>query len=76
MFSAKQFRVIVHLDHFFKDHRREARIFINKSTKTIADLEKHISELFNINNFFLLCQNCFLPSAEDVRILQEDETVW
>lgn len=76
MFSAKQYRIVVHLDNFFKDHRREARIFVNKSTNTISDLENHIADIFNIKNFYLTCQSYFLPSAEDVRILQEDEAVW
>lgn len=76
MFDAKQFRIVVHLDNFFKDHRREARIFVTKTLKTIADLENHIAKIFDIDNIYLSCQNYYLPSAEDIRVLQEDEAVW
>lgn len=64
------------MDSFFNDHRRQARVFISKSQKTIADLENHIAEVFGLKNFYLSCENHFLPSAEDVRILHEDEVVW
>lgn len=76
MFNTKQFRIVLHLGNFFKDHRREARIFVTKKIRSIADLENHIAEIFNINNFYLLSQNYYLPSAEDIRILQEDDAVW
>lgn len=72
----KEFRITVQLGNFFQDHRREARIFITKHINTIADLEKHITEVFSIRNFYLTCQNHLLPSTEDIRVLQEDETVW
>lgn len=73
--DTRQFKIVVQLDNFFQDHRREARIFVNKSMKTIEDLENHISQVFGVSSFYLCCQSQFLPPVEDVRVLQEDDVV-
>lgn len=71
------FRLIVNLSHFFSDHRHRVRIFVNKDIKTIQDLQNRITTVFNLTNFYLTSSsNEYLPPLEDVRILQNDETIW
>lgn len=71
-----EFRIVLHLSNFYHDYRRESRVFISKQFITIAELEQHIAKIFNIDNFYLSCQNYFLPPTEDIRILHEDDGVW
>lgn len=72
----KHFKIILHLNNFFSDHRREARIFINESIKTVGDLENHIQNTFGITGVYLTSHNQFLPSCEDIRLLERGESVW
>ncbi|EFA12236.1 coilin [Tribolium castaneum] len=69
-------RISLNLSKFFEDHRSLAKIFINKNFKCIKDVEKHITNIFGIENFYLKCDNHYLPEAEDVHVLNEDEVVW
>lgn len=76
MSEFKNFRITLHLNNFFRDHRTKARLFINKQLTSIADLENHIKNIFNITNFYLTCKDDFLPPSEDIRILQNEDSVW
>ncbi|XP_018570693.1 uncharacterized protein LOC108910548 [Anoplophora glabripennis] len=76
MSAVKNFRVIINLCQWFNDHRHRARIFINDNIKTIGDLKKRIENIFQIRDFHLSSRNEYLPSSEDVRILQNDDVVW
>lgn len=44
--------------------------------KSVKDVEKHITEIFKINNFYLKCENQYLPSVENVKVLNNDDIVW
>ncbi|CAH0547872.1 unnamed protein product [Brassicogethes aeneus] len=72
----KSFRVIINLNYFYQDHRSIAMIFINENINKIENLEQKVREIFGIDQFYLTCQNRFLPSCEDVRILQKDDLLW
>lgn len=61
---------------WFHDHRQRARIFINDDIQTVRDLEKRIEKIFKIKHVFLTSGSEFLPSSEDVRILQQNDVVW
>ncbi|XP_044254207.1 coilin-like [Tribolium madens] len=69
-------RVTLNLSMFFHDHRSLAKIFINKNMKFIKDVENHITNIFGIRNFFLKCENQYLPPVEDIQILNNDEVIW
>lgn len=75
MENSKQFKLIIDLSNFFCDHRTVARIFVKKNFKTIEDIENHIKSIFEIDNFYLSTQNQFLPSCEDVRILDHNDVI-
>ncbi|KAJ8924962.1 hypothetical protein NQ315_001127 [Exocentrus adspersus] len=76
MSARRNFRVIVNLSYFFHDHRANARLFINDTINTIKDLEERIKQIFKIKNFYLSSQTEYLPSTEDVGVLQQDDIVW
>ncbi|KAJ3661316.1 hypothetical protein Zmor_005715 [Zophobas morio] len=69
-------RITVNLSLFFHDHRCLAKIFVNKKMKCIRNVEERISAVFNIENFYLKCENVYLPPTEDVQILNYDDVVW
>lgn len=73
---SEHFMVSLFLNNFFTDHRREARIFINNRIKTVRDLENHIQKIFGITEFYLTSRNQFLPSSEDIRILERGDCIW
>ncbi|KRT79378.1 hypothetical protein AMK59_6761, partial [Oryctes borbonicus] len=75
MEETRNFRIILHLTHFFQDHRCMCKIFVKKKMKCIADLENHIQGIFGLENFYLLSNGCFIPPTEDIRILQQDDVV-
>lgn len=70
------FRVTLFLQHFFSDQRGSCRVYITSHMKTIQDLQNHINDIFHLDkDFYLISNNLFLPNAEDVRILKEDDIV-
>ncbi|KAK2579512.1 hypothetical protein KPH14_010817 [Odynerus spinipes] len=72
------FRVKVDLSKFYHDARRSCWVFVD-STKIsqISHIKQHITKLFNICEPYHLCLNDtdYLPPAEDVRIVKENETL-
>lgn len=70
------FRISVNLSQFFSDHRNRIRLFIGRDMKKIEDIEIKIKNIFGIENVYLTSQNEYLPTSEDVRILQNDEVIW
>ncbi|XP_068892749.1 uncharacterized protein coil isoform X2 [Tenebrio molitor] len=69
-------RITVNLGMFFHDHKSLVRIYVNKNLKCIQDVEKHISNIFNVHNFYLKSENHYLPPTEDVRVLNDGDIVW
>nr|CAI5864899.1 unnamed protein product [Callosobruchus analis] len=69
-------RIAVNLSNFFADHRRQARICVNESIQTIGDLQNKISGIFDVHDFYLVCDNAFLPPSEDIQVLQNNDLVW
>lgn len=72
------FRLKVDLSNFFHDARRFCWVFIDGTKiQQVIHMKQHISKLFNIEEpFHLLLNNTeYLPPIEDVRILQENETI-
>lgn len=72
------FRVKVDLSKFFHDVRQCCWIFVDGTKiQQVMHLKQHISELFNIAEPFHLLLNDteYLPPAEDVRLLENNETV-
>lgn len=69
------FRIRLDLSHFFKDHRRKARVFIKEDIVSIKMLRKKVQRIFLIGKCFLMCEKEFLPDEESVHVLREDEVV-
>lgn len=68
-------RICLNLSCFFNDHRQQSRIFINDDIETIKDLKKYIVSVFGIKKFYLLCENYYLPPANNIRVLNNDDVV-
>lgn len=73
--SLKSVRVTLRLDAFFPDHRSVSRILINGAMKTVADLQAHVQKIFGIQDFYLSCNDHFLPAAESVELLERDDVI-
>lgn len=72
----ENFRLTVDLSNFFNDYRRKVRIHIDEKIQTIKDIESKLSLLFELNRFYLTCENVYLPPSEDVRVLLQNEVLW
>lgn len=73
--SLKSVRITLRLDAFFSDHRSVSRILISSAMKTVADLQDHIYNIFGIQDFYLTCNDHFLPAAESVELLERDDII-
>ncbi|XP_072383091.1 uncharacterized protein [Diabrotica undecimpunctata] len=73
--AQNNFILVINLSEFFTDHRQRARIFINEKIKKVEDLQHKIANCFGIENFILTSSNEYLPPAEDVRIIRNDDVV-
>lgn len=69
-------RITLHLEHFFSDHRSIARILISDKMKKIEDVENRVSSIFGISDFYLTSDDIYLPTAESVAVLNNNEIVW
>ncbi|XP_074032892.1 uncharacterized protein [Leptinotarsa decemlineata] len=76
MSKSNNLRLTINLSNFFCDHRHRARIFVNENIETIQDLQNKISQIFGIDNFYLISQDEFLPPSENVGMLQNGEVLW
>lgn len=74
--SSVFFPITVNLNDFFADYRSRCKVFINEKIKKISDLEQKIKKIFEISDFYLICDNSYLPSVEDVRVLKKDDVIW
>ncbi|GJQ83287.1 putative coilin N-terminus [Trypoxylus dichotomus] len=43
--------------------------------KCVIDLENHIQQIFGLENFYLISNGHYIPSTEDINILQQDDVV-
>jgi len=75
MDNSRHYVISVQLHNFFVDHRANCRIFVKKNMKCIHDLEQHLTELFGVKDFYLLCEKQLLPSNEDIRIIQPGDQI-
>lgn len=75
MENSQNFRITLHLTHFFQDYRSISKIFVNSKMKCIADLENHVRQIFDLEKFYFISNGHFIPSTEDIRILQQDDVV-
>lgn len=77
MSESRNFRITLYLSHFFADHRSISRIYVTENMKYIRDLENHITKIFELSNPFYLSTNSlhYLPSLEDIRILEKNEII-
>ncbi|KAG8273191.1 hypothetical protein J6590_025623 [Homalodisca vitripennis] len=65
------------LSLYFEDQRRYSCVFVDSTKcKDVGDVEKHIKSVFTLEESICLSNKKFLiPSCEDIRILQQYETV-
>nr|XP_012233864.1 PREDICTED: uncharacterized protein LOC105678796 [Linepithema humile] len=78
MMKHPHFRLKVDLSKFFHDARQCCWVFVDGiKIQQVMHLKQHISELFNIAEPFHLLLNDteYLPPAEDVRLLENNEMV-
>lgn len=71
-----EFRIKLCLYHYFIDYRKTCLLYIKKHIKTVEDLTNYISKHFNIDGeFYLTCNDFYLPCFEDIRVLNQDDVV-
>lgn len=69
-------RLKVLLDAFYTDHRQKAFVILQKSWKTIHDLQEHIQKIFRIPiSVFLTVDGCLLPCDEGIHVVSETDAV-
>lgn len=70
-------RISLQLHYFFNDHRQKSRILINSDIKNVFDLENFIKETFDLKyNFYLQCDNHYLPPSQNINVLKYDDSIW
>ncbi|XP_063972322.1 uncharacterized protein LOC135160075 [Diachasmimorpha longicaudata] len=78
MENPKNYRVKVDLAQFYEDVRKLSYVYVNeKNISHILHLHERIKQVFGITRPFYLssCEGVYLPMNEDVRIIQEEETI-
>lgn len=69
-------RVKVCLNKLFKDHRKEAFVYVDPNLEEVSDFEKHIQKLFNIQSSIYLTIGCaLLPSQESARVIHTGDVI-
>lgn len=69
-------RVKVCLNKIFKDHRKEAFVYVDPNLKQVSNFEKHIQKLFNIqSSIYLTIGGVLLPSQESVQVIHTGDVI-
>lgn len=77
----QNFRVRTDFSRIFQDVRQHSWVFVDGTKVTyVNQLVEHIQKLFDINKpFYLLAKyddsHVFLPFDEDVRVLENNDTI-